>query len=524
MPEFHDYPTVRQFIRSHVGPETYRRIYKKLPDTKLIEFVCNHQEPEDHDGSTVQNKFALPPAFTCLAQEHDWATSNKPYYNVYPIMQELISNTKLDISPAFISLPYNTMLFRFQKGHEPFGIKATLVSLGVPASIRMGGSKMDTQTLYDKYSTCPRLAEQNIAFDGKFLTAAPVYYTGGLHGVNADYSVRPLVLQVPLGIDDIEAKETAQMRRGPVFKHHSDKKYLLADPTEELPEWLHWQFFRGPSAIPGMPETAAEIDTKPESFAQLELLDDTFKRFDPTLLGMSDGLEDRFSPEEARCSAEEARAILDFHMKLVALVSLLHNGDADKIVEPILLKKYEKKYQETDDEARKQWFIRKSAEVGGGRGFTVGKGLQEKSVTQPHIRNAHWAVYWTGTGRKIPKLLKRSVAFIAPKLLTSVPTGFMKDSDEQEQTQTPVEYVYLCRDKTQNLVKIGRTKRKVEDRVSASQTWVPGGLELIGYLATGDSVALETRLHRQYAEKRRTNEFFELSEDDIKAILSGASV
>ena len=497
MPEFHEFQTVRKTVRNTVSREVYRRTYKKMSDMKLIEDICNSR---DWDVDAEEH------SFLCLAQEHDWASSNSPYYNVYPIMQELILNTKLDISPAFISLPYNTMLFRFQKGHEPFGIKSTLVNLGTPTSIRLG-PKMEESSVLAKYNTCPKIVEQNVTFSGKFLTATPDYLVGGLRGSSSDGRMRPVVIQIPLSANNIDTKESAQTRRGPVFERRDGFGCRLVDPTENLPEWLHWQCYHG-----DYDEAIPLTSSGSSSFAQLELLEETFKSFDRVQIEGPDG---------ARFSADEhTRAILEFHVKLVALVSLLHNGDADKIVEPILLKKYEKKYEETDDEARKQWFIRKSADLGGGRGFTVGKELQDRSVTQPHIRNAHWAVYWTGVGRKIPKLLKRAVTFIAPKLLTEVPTGFM--ADEEEQTQIPVEYVYLCRDKTQNLVKIGRTKRKVEDRISASQTWVPGGLELIGYVSTGDSVALETQLHRTYADKRRENEFFALTEDDIKTILSRA--
>lgn len=484
MPEFHQYQTIKQYVRDRF--RELNLVRENATDTELIENLFNGLDYAIVDAAIGGR----------AVQEYDWARADKPYYNVYPIMEQLILNTKLDISPLFFSMPYNTMLFRFQKGHEPFGIKTSLVTVG-------RGFDLSYDELAALKQRCPSFIQQQTKFDGKFLTCYPRFVGGGEDPLAAELTS----IHVPMWTTYVD--DLGEPRRGPVLEIDATGRVNnLAElqAAGSLPAWFYknteYCFPRAPNSY------RLQLDTIEEMLAGLD----------------DDDIVDTLNPGMPTFSPDRIKQLIAFHAKLVALVSLLHNGDAEDIIAPILLKKYEKKYEETDDEARRQWFINKSASIcGRGRGFSVGKKLEEKSTTQPHWRSAHWALYWTGVGRKVPKLILRSIARVVPKALTQVPTGFMQDQPaEEEGEKSSLEYVYLCRDKTQNLVKIGRTKKKVTERIAASSTWVPGGLELIGYLATGDSVALETRLHRQYAEKRRTNEFFELSDADIKAILSSA--
>jgi hypothetical protein len=45
-------------------------------------------------------------------------------------------------------------------------------------------------------------------------------------------------------------------------------------------------------------------------------------------------------------------------------------------------------------------------------------------------------------------------------------------------------------------------------------------LSLLGYISTGDCTELETRIHREYAHKRRDNEFFEISDTEVAEIVT----
>ena len=67
-----------------------------------------------------------------LLSEYEWYNTERPFYNVYPIVEQLIRNTTLNVSAAFLNFPHRTMLFRFAAGHEPYGIKSVLITVGQP--------------------------------------------------------------------------------------------------------------------------------------------------------------------------------------------------------------------------------------------------------------------------------------------------------------------------------------------------------------------------------------------------------
>lgn len=62
-------------------------------------------------------------------------------------------------------------------------------------------------------------------------------------------------------------------------------------------------------------------------------------------------------------------------------------------------------------------------------GWTLGKNME----TIPHYRRPHPFLAWTGTGKKIPKIVMRSGSIVHRKAVEAVPTGFHSD----EQCQHP---------------------------------------------------------------------------------------
>ena len=76
-----------------------------------------------------------------------------------------------------------------------------------------------------------------------------------------------------------------------------------------------------------------------------------------------------------------------------------------------------------------------------------------------------------------------------------------------------------------NVIKIGCTKLAAAERVARIKpdTAASGGdatLRLIGYVKTNDPHALELMLHQQYKNQRVRGEWFNLTDDDIAAILT----
>jgi hypothetical protein len=81
-------------------------------------------------------------------------------------------------------------------------------------------------------------------------------------------------------------------------------------------------------------------------------------------------------------------------------------------------------------------------------------------------------------------------------------------------------YVYFIRRKDQNsLIKIGRAKN-IFKRISQLQTSSSCDLDLIGYIETDNCVSLETKIHKEYREKRVKREWFSISEEDAKSLIN----
>ena len=366
--------------------------------------------------------------------ELDWFEANRPFYNVYPIVEKLVQNTKLDLPLAQLQFAPGTLCFRFPKGQEPLGIKTALLKI----------NNFDTHVAQE---FCPMFVTSKNP-SGKI----GLLVAGSFEVVDADDR---FLIQLPES----------------VLGEHGEAS------VEDMLRAALWAFESGTKVGQILSnETADQIVADLPMYSQR----------------------------------------LYFLFKLTVLISMLASGN--DLITPAVLASEQEKYDFETDEAAKRWMEERAAKIQG-RGFNFGKNLQRQSELSPHWRNPHMALYWTGEGRTKPVLKLRAGSVVIPKHLSNVPTGY--ECPVQEDTAAPdtVEHVYFLQEPSVNYIKIGRTRRAVADRQRESQTFVPGGLRLIGYIPTGDSVTLETRLHREYAHKRRDNEFFELSVDETRSII-----
>lgn len=76
--------------------------------------------------------------------------------------------------------------------------------------------------------------------------------------------------------------------------------------------------------------------------------------------------------------------------------------------------------------------------------------------------------------------------------------------------------VYFFRHIGLTPVKIGfSTSESPADRFAQFCTYAPYGSEIIGFIITPTPKELETAIHKKYASKRLSGEWFEISEDDV---------
>lgn len=77
-------------------------------------------------------------------------------------------------------------------------------------------------------------------------------------------------------------------------------------------------------------------------------------------------------------------------------------------------------------------------------------------------------------------------------------------------------YIYLICDRSNNLYKIGVTRKNPENRVHKLQTGNPTQLYIVDLYEYKYPFRLEKMLHNKFKTKRILNEWFELSDNDIK--------
>jgi hypothetical protein len=79
--------------------------------------------------------------------------------------------------------------------------------------------------------------------------------------------------------------------------------------------------------------------------------------------------------------------------------------------------------------------------------------------------------------------------------------------------------VYLVGIPDEDRYKIGWTRGAIDKRIAPLQTGNPKKIEVIHLFETEHYLNVETWMHNQFATKRMEGEWFELSDEDIKAFL-----
>jgi len=114
---------------------------------------------------------------------------------------------------------------------------------------------------------------------------------------------------------------------------------------------------------------------------------------------------------------DEFRETLGFgDVALRIALSLLLLADDPSIIEPDVLSKDERKYEQTKD----QKFIKK-AHRRGKVGWHIGKTFD----AMPHYRRPHLALRHTGKGRMIPQIVPVKGSVVHRQKMTTVPTGYI---------------------------------------------------------------------------------------------------
>jgi hypothetical protein len=150
-----------------------------------------------------------------------------------------------------------------------------------------------------------------------------------------------------------------------------------------------------------------------------------------------DGRDETVEATLLRIRSDNPPPYIEFLYRLAVFTSLLAKGE--DLITPVILAKDQKRYEAAGDE-QKRWIEERAARVQG-RGFDLGKRLQEERDSSPHWRNPHLCLFWTGPGRGQPLLKVRRGGVVIPKALAEVPTGFLGPETPEELAVAEATYV-----------------------------------------------------------------------------------
>jgi hypothetical protein len=119
--------------------------------------------------------------------------------------------------------------------------------------------------------------------------------------------------------------------------------------------------------------------------------------------------------------AAPLQASLTLRDKVISLVTTLCLLDSDPgLLTPVLLSNDVRKAITQADIDR----LADKARRRGRYGWDIGKGVE----VMPHYRRPHTALMWTGSGRKVPKVVLRKGSLVHRSKIENIPTGYLDDT------------------------------------------------------------------------------------------------
>ena len=107
--------------------------------------------------------------------------------------------------------------------------------------------------------------------------------------------------------------------------------------------------------------------------------------------------------------------------------------------------------------------------------------------------------------------------FIIP-LMAHPPRCQYGDPIDYPRKERPAGYVYVIQDtEFSKFYKIGLTNLPSQ-RIGDIRQILPGASEIVAIIESNDAPALESQLHRRYAESRKRGEWFALSDSQVREI------
>jgi hypothetical protein len=124
---FHDYVVLRNQMAKFGHNEDARRIGKSMTSDDFRQFYLKRAAEEMQRARPGQESHQLFERFCALAAEQTWVEHERPFYNVWPIAENLAHDVKLDLPFSAVEIPFDSIVLRFALGHEPCSIATAML-------------------------------------------------------------------------------------------------------------------------------------------------------------------------------------------------------------------------------------------------------------------------------------------------------------------------------------------------------------------------------------------------------------
>src|SRR5262249_24419193 len=124
---FHDYLTLQRTIIRFGHNEDVKRMFRETKPADARAMIFATEERRLVDSHTARDRDTHHKRLMHLSAERTWLDIERPFYNFYPVIVELAKKVKLELLFDEFRSPFDCIVMRFARGHEPFGFATAMV-------------------------------------------------------------------------------------------------------------------------------------------------------------------------------------------------------------------------------------------------------------------------------------------------------------------------------------------------------------------------------------------------------------
>lgn len=125
--QFHQYINLRNQFAEFGHDDEARRLGKAMKSDEFRAFFAKRCEEDMEHALPGRESHQIFERFCALSAEQTWVNNDRPFYNVWPVVEQLARDVKLDLPFSAVEIPFDSMVLRFARGHEPHKVTTAML-------------------------------------------------------------------------------------------------------------------------------------------------------------------------------------------------------------------------------------------------------------------------------------------------------------------------------------------------------------------------------------------------------------